>query len=214
MNILIVGCGRVGSNIVRILEELGHEVSVIDEDPQNIERLNEFTGYNFSGMAVIGVPIDIDVLKSAGIENCDAVAAVTPNDNINIMVGQVAEKIFNVTRVITRVTDPARKIVFAERFGMHAICSTNLTVHAMITGLLENDLPEGHTITLGSSTASFITTPVTTAQIGKNLSHISPPREGCMLYGVMRANSTVELAFNLNPVLHSGDSIIFTEISD
>lgn len=214
MNILIVGCGRVGSNIVRILESLGHEVSVIDENAENIDRLNEFSNYTFGGMAVIGVAIDIDVLRSAGIENCDAVAAVTPDDNINVMVGQVAQKIFNVPRVVTRVTDPSRKIVFSERFGMQTVCSTNLSVHAMISSLLEDNSPEGRTLTFGSSTANFLTLPVEAALYGKTLDHVSPPREGCMLYGVLRANNTVELACTTNLILHSGDKIIFTEISD
>lgn len=213
MNILIVGCGRVGSNIVRMLEKLGHEVSVVDENSDNIDKLNDFTNYTFNGMAVIGVPIDVDVLRSAGIENCDAVAAVTPDDNINIMVGQVAKTVFKVPRVITRVTDPSRKEVFTERFGMAAICSTNLTAHAMVTGLLEDDDVADHTLTIGSSTANFINIPVKAEEYGKSISSAKPPREGCMLYGILRANNTLELAQH-EIIMHAGDKIIFTEITD
>ena len=73
MNILIVGCGRVGRRLVHVLERLGHDVSVLDEDAANLALLNELEP-PFSGMAVAGVPIDGDVLRSAGIEACDAVA--------------------------------------------------------------------------------------------------------------------------------------------
>lgn len=88
MNILIVGCGRVGRRLVHVLERLGHDVSVLDEDAANLALLNELEP-PFSGMAVAGVPIDGDVLRSAGIEACDAVAAVTKDDNINLMVAQI-----------------------------------------------------------------------------------------------------------------------------
>lgn len=213
MNILIVGCGRVGSNIVRMLEKLGHEVSVVDEQSANIDKLNDFTNYTFHGMAIIGVPIDVDVLKSAGIENCDAVAAVTPDDNVNIMVGQVAKAIFNVPRVITRVTDPSRKEVFSERFGMSAICSTNLTAHAMVTSLLEDETVANHTVTIGSSTATFINIAVKNEDYGKPLSSMKPPRNNSMLYGILRANNTVELATH-EIIMHAGDKIIYSEITD
>ena len=95
MNILIVGCGRVGRRLVHVLERLGHDVSVLDEDAANLALLNELEP-PFSGMAVAGVPIDGDVLRSAGIEACDAVAAVTKDDNINLMVAQIARELFGV----------------------------------------------------------------------------------------------------------------------
>ena len=116
MNILIVGCGRVGRRLVHVLERLGHDVSVLDEDAANLALLNELEP-PFSGMAVAGVPIDGDVLRSAGIEACDAVAAVTKDDNINLMVAQIARELFGVKHVIARVAEPSRKEVYTERFG-------------------------------------------------------------------------------------------------
>mgnify|MGYP000052387887 CR=1 FL=1 len=117
MNILIVGCGRVGRRLVHVLERLGHDVSVLDEDAANLALLNELEP-PFSGMAVAGVPIDGDVLRSAGIEACDAVAAVTKDDNINLMVAQIARELFGVKHVIARVAEPSRKEVYTERFGL------------------------------------------------------------------------------------------------
>ena len=112
MNILVVGCGRAGANIVRILEQMGHEVSVMDSSPDELQRLEGVDGYHFSGVAAVGIPIDIDDLRQAGIETCDAVAIATPDDSVNIMVAQIAKNIFHVPRVITRVTDPALKNFF------------------------------------------------------------------------------------------------------
>ena len=125
MNILIVGCGRVGRRLVHVLERLGHDVSVLDEDAANLALLNELEP-PFSGMAVAGVPIDGDVLRSAGIEACDAVAAVTKDDNINLMVAQIARELFGVKHVIARVAEPSRKEVYTERFGLRIVCGTCL----------------------------------------------------------------------------------------
>lgn len=214
MNILVVGCGRVGCSLVLLLEKLGHAVSVVDELSQNIDKLHEMTDDHIGGMTVIGVPIDIDVLRSAGIESCDAIAAVTPDDNINIMVGQVAETIFHVPRIITRVTDPSRKEVFSQRFGMRAICSTNLTVHAMLAGLLSDDAPDNHSITIGSSSANFLSFPIPKAYVGRMLSTLKAPQENLYLYGILRANNTMELAGKEDLMIRSDDAVIYSELAD
>ena len=130
MNILIVGCGRVGRRLVHVLERLGHDVSVLDEDAANLALLNELEP-PFSGMAVAGVPIDGDVLRSAGIEACDAVAAVTKDDNINLMVAQIARELFGVKHVIARVAEPSRKEVYTERFGLAGAYITKATAQLM-----------------------------------------------------------------------------------
>ena len=123
MNILIVGCGRVGRRLVHVLERLGHDVSVLDEDAANLALLNELEP-PFSGMAVAGVPIDGDVLRSAGIEACDAVAAVTKDDNINLMVAQIARELFGVKHVIARV---------AELAGAHGVSMTEISLSWLLT---------------------------------------------------------------------------------
>lgn len=137
MNILVVGCGRVGANLVRQLDEAGHDVSVLDDEVDSLKRLSEFDDYSFTGVAVIGVPIDVDVLRQAGVETCDAVAAVTDNDNINIMVSQIARDIFHVKQVVTRVADPTRNRTFSEQFDLNTVCPTDLTVQATLTKLTQ-----------------------------------------------------------------------------
>ena len=141
MNVLIVGCQRVGQHLVSLLEKLGHDVSVLDSNPANIEALSTMHP-PFTGMAVAGVPIDVDVLRSAGIESCDAVAAVTRDDTTNLMVSQIARDIFHVSKVITRLADPATKNIYATHFGMRTVCSTNLTANALLSRLLEDDADE------------------------------------------------------------------------
>lgn len=123
MYIIIAGCRKVGSNLANSLSQGKHEVVVVDSDPDNFDLL----GTGFNGLTVTGMPIDEDVLRSAGIEKADALAAVTNDDNMNVMISEVAINIFHVPRVITRVYDPEREIVF-NKMGITTICPTTLAV--------------------------------------------------------------------------------------
>lgn len=211
MNILIVGCGRVGSHLVRTLEDLGHDVSVLEGDEKNVDRLLSMENHEFGGMVQIGSPIDEDMLRQAGIENCDAVAAVCPEDNINLMVCQIASEIFHVPRVLARVADPVRKKIFAERFGMHIICSTNLTVEAILRGVLTGS--EGRHLSMGSSSIDFTATEPAPALLGQPLSQVEIPT-GQGILGILRANGSVELNTVPSPLIHAGDRIIYSSMAD
>lgn len=211
MNILIVGCGRVGRHLVHILEELGHDVSVLAQTQEELELLSSDGNYSFNGVCQVGVAIDIDVLRQAGAENCDAVAAVCAEDNINIMVAEIAGELFHVPRVLARIADPIRKEVFSQRFGMRSVCPTNLTVEALLHGLLEER--QSLRLTIGSTTAAFLLVEPQHRQIGRPLSEVTAP-EGQLLFGILRANNTVELNIGQSPVLRSGDQIIFSCVAD
>ncbi|MEE0212204.1 MAG: TrkA family potassium uptake protein [Negativibacillus sp.] len=131
MNILIIGCGKVGSRLADVLCQLGHDVAIIAQKRESFDLLSD----DFSGFTIQGVPIDLDILRQAGIEGCDAIAAVTEDDNTNIMVCQIAREIFNVPRIVARIFDPLREDIFS-RFDIQSVCPTNITVssvYAMLT---------------------------------------------------------------------------------
>ena len=88
MNVLVVGCGKVGSRLARLLAQRGHNVSVIDREEDMFSQLGE----DFDGVTVTGMPMDMDVLRNAGVEWCDAVAVVTPDDNLNITISQIVNR--------------------------------------------------------------------------------------------------------------------------
>lgn len=211
MNILIVGCGRVGAHLARVLEEEGHDVSILAEHEEDMELLLTLENYSFEGYSQVGSPIDVDMLRTAGIENCEAVVAVCPQDNINIMVAQIAERLFHVPRVLARIGDPSRKRMFAERMSMRAVCPTNLTAEALLHGLLDED--RTMRVTIGSSTMAFLLADPLPEQINHPLSYVKAPA-GHSLYGVLRANGTVELNIMPGPLLHTGDKIIYSCIAD
>lgn len=121
MYVIIVGCGRVGSELAAILQSEGHNVVVIDKNPKSFQRL----GATFNGITINGNGYDAEILKEAGIERADAFCAVTNGDNTNIMSAQVAKKIFKVSKVIARVYDPKRADIY-KRLGLDVISGTVL----------------------------------------------------------------------------------------
>lgn len=119
MNIVVVGCGRVGAHVATSLDLQGHDVCVVDMDPRAFRRLRT----DFRGQSVVGTGIDADVLLSAGIDAADAFFATTSGDNTNLMAAQVAKTVFQVPQVTARVYDPVRAQIFAE-VGITTICPT------------------------------------------------------------------------------------------
>jgi trk system potassium uptake protein TrkA len=119
VNVVVMGCGRVGARISILLDHGGHRVTVIDTDSRAFRRLPA----DFKGGTVIGTAIDEDVLRAAGIESADAFVAVTNGDNRNIMASQVARHVFNVPEVVCRIYDPVREDAY-RRLGLTTVCPT------------------------------------------------------------------------------------------
>src|ERR671915_972397 len=111
MFVLIVGCGRVGSTVAKRVLAAGHEVSVLDEDPEavaQLERGEDRTWEEMGGSFTVGTALEIDALLEAGIERAEAFVASTDGDNTNLVIAQIAQTRFNVPTVVVRVLDPAR----------------------------------------------------------------------------------------------------------
>ena len=128
--ILIVGCGRTGSAVARRMLAAGHEVSVLDDDPLSHDRLDadqETTWEDAGGRFTIGKAIERDALVEAGIEQADVFLASTNGDNTNLTISQVAQKMFEVPRVIARVMDPARAEWY-ESQGLETVCPTRYAI--------------------------------------------------------------------------------------
>lgn len=155
MRVIVVGCGRVGAHLAGFLVERGNQVTVVDRNPKAFRLLGgEFAdGVDGGGTGasrathtpggircVLGVGIDEDVLRAAGIEETDAFAAVTDNDYANIMASLMAKEIFRVPRVIARITDPQRERIFHE-MGIETTCPTMLGARSIVEQL--GSPPEG-----------------------------------------------------------------------
>ena len=121
MKIVIMGCGRVGAQIARLLEQEGHEITVLDTDAYSFRRLPP----DFKGTALLGNGMDEEILRRAGIEEADVFVAMTQGDNRNVMAAQIAKHIFNVPRVISRIYDPLRQEMY-DTLGIEAFSPTTI----------------------------------------------------------------------------------------
>ncbi|NJD03230.1 MAG: TrkA family potassium uptake protein [Ruminiclostridium sp.] len=129
MNIIIVGCGRVGSRLAIQLSGEGNNVTVIDRNPLSFDKLEGASDVKM----VIGTGIDEEVLSNAGIASADAVISVTKGDNTNIMVGQIAKFLFKVPKVVVRIVDPKSKSFYEQEIGLTCFCPTETSSHHYIS---------------------------------------------------------------------------------
>jgi len=120
MKIIVVGCGRVGSDLAVRLFNRGHEVSVID----NVSAAFNSLGADFQGRFIEGEALSQDVLFRAGIERADALVAATNSDALNAVVGHVAQTLYNVPRVAARNYDPHCRLMM-ETFNLQVVSSTS-----------------------------------------------------------------------------------------
>jgi trk system potassium uptake protein TrkA len=127
MNAVVVGCGRVGSQLATMLSVEGHNVTVIDRDDSAFKRL----GSTFNGVTVKGLGFDEEVLIEAGISTADVFAAVTDLDNTNLMAAEVARKIFGVPHVVARLYNPARERTY-QQLDMDYVCGTTLVAESLL----------------------------------------------------------------------------------
>jgi trk system potassium uptake protein len=121
MRYVIVGCGRVGSALAKLLDSDGHEVIVVDENAAAFKRL----GPKFRGHEVVGTGIDYDVLKRAGTASADGFVAVTNGDNRNIMAALIAQRMFKIKKIVARIYDPPRGQMYRE-LGVQTVCPTTV----------------------------------------------------------------------------------------
>ncbi len=131
MHVVVVGCGRVGSQLAALASAEGHSVGIIDKRESAFVRLPP----DFAGRSVTGFGFDRDRLVEAGIEEADAVAAVTSGDNSNIVVARIARETFGIERVVARIYDPGRAAIYA-RLGIPTVATVAWTTDQALRKLL------------------------------------------------------------------------------
>jgi trk system potassium uptake protein len=137
VHVVVMGCGRVGSAVARRLEQVGHSVAVIDQDPEAFRRL----GPDFAGRQVTGLGFDRQTLLDAGIDSAGAFAAVSSGDNSNIISARVARETFGVQHVVARIYDSKRAEVY-ERMGVPSVATVPWTVNRLLRELLSEKVSE------------------------------------------------------------------------
>jgi trk system potassium uptake protein len=136
MKVIIVGCGRVGSSVALQLDREGWDVVAIDEKEEALSRL----GNHWNGGFIVGHGMDVDVLREAGIEEADAMIVATNGDNTNLVIGQVAQKRFDIQCVVVRVLDPARAD-FYESLGLRIVSPTKTAIEVLTDAVRACEVP-------------------------------------------------------------------------
>lgn len=131
MNVLIMGCGRLGARIAATLDQGGHKVTVLDTQSSAFRRLPEA----FTGIKELGNGMDGPALERAGVTTMDAFMAVTQGDNRNFFASMMAKEVYHVPRVLCRIYDPVRERIFHD-LGLETFSPTSLGAQIMVDMLL------------------------------------------------------------------------------
>ncbi|MFH1199025.1 MAG: TrkA family potassium uptake protein [Candidatus Omnitrophota bacterium] len=169
MYVIIVGCGRVGSELSKLLSNEGHNVVVIDKERKAFDRL----GGTFNGLTMVGNGFDLELLKQVGIEKSDAFCAVTNGDNTNLISAQVAKKIFKVPKVLARVYDPQRAHIYAA-LGLDILSGTVLFASMLRDKIIESRFSS---YLIETKELGVIEVDVEKDLIGKTIQEVNMPGE-------------------------------------
>lgn len=169
MYIVIIGCGRVGAELSRILSLEGHNVVIIDRKEDAFAKL----GGAFNGVTIKGSGVAPKTLQDAGIEKADVFCALTNSDNINIMASQVAKGIFKVPRVIARIYDPSRAEIY-KTLGLDILSETVLFA-SMIRDKIVDPLLSSYLIE--TEELGVLEFPTAERLVGKKVEEVNIPGE-------------------------------------
>lgn len=169
MHVIVVGCGRVGSELAGALEKAGNTVSIIDKNASAFRRLPA----SFTGKRIVGFGFDRDDLAAAGIEEAAAVAAVTSGDNSNILAARIARENFGIERVVARIYDPRRALIY-QRLGIPTVATVSWTTDQVLRRLVPSD-QQAHDWVDPSGKVCLVEYGIPTAWCGKKLSEINEP---------------------------------------
>jgi len=197
MKMIIIGCGRIGSDLAQNLSRQGHTITVVDHDPAAFERL----GPAFKGRTVAGVEFDRDVLLQAGIERADGLAAVTASDEINIVAARLASQVFRVPRVIARLYDP-RKAEIYRRLGLQTISPVAWSTHRIAELLCYSQLET--VISLGGGGVDIVETEVPPLLVGHTVKELTVAGE-IVVVAITRGDNT--FLPTLGAVFQEGDRV-------
>ncbi len=203
MKVIVMGCGRIGSQVSQLLSEQGHEVTIIDHDANSEGRL----GSNFKGSIIKGLGFDRSILLQAGIEQAEAFVAASQSDNANIVAARIARNIFHVPRVVARLYDPRRAEIY-QRLGLTTISSTNWGAERIFQVLTHADIDVWNTF--GSGEVALVHVELPPQLAGRNVMQLNVPGE-IMVVSITRNDHAFVPATGTE--FHEGDLVHLVVLS-
>ena len=168
MHIVVVGCGRVGSELAGALELDSHTVSVIDKNARAFRRLPD----TFKGTTVLGFGFDRDHLAEAGIDDAGAFASVTNGDNSNILCARIARESYGIERVVARIYDPRRALIY-QRLGIPTVATVSWTTDQVLRRLVPDETHHDWIDATGK--IGLVERAIPPAAVGKKLAVLNQP---------------------------------------
>jgi trk system potassium uptake protein TrkA len=181
MKVIVMGYGRIGSQVSKLLMDQQHEVTIIDHDANADARL----GPDFKGHLIRGLGFDRNVLLQAGIEQAEAFVAASTSDNANIVAARIAHNIFHVPRVVARLYDPLRAEIY-QRLGLTTVSSTNWGAERIFQELTHTEMDVWQTF--GHSEVSLIHLEPPPQLYGRTVNQLNVPGE-IMVVSIVRNES-------------------------
>jgi trk system potassium uptake protein TrkA len=203
MKVIVMGCGRIGSQVSRLLSDQGHEVTVIDHDANSEGRL----GPNFKGNIIKGLGFDRNILMQAGIEQAEAFVAASQSDNANIVAARIARNFFHVPRVVARLYDPRRAEIY-QRLGLTTISSTNWGAERIFQVLTHSNIDVWNTF--GSGEVALVHVELSPQLTRRNVMQLNVPGE-IMVVSITRNDHAFVPASGTE--FHEGDLVHLVVLS-
>ena len=201
-NVIVVGCGRVGSQLANMLSDNGSNVCVIDRNADAFANLSR----NFNGSTIQGVGFDEDVLIKAGVEECDVLAAVTQSDNANLMCAEVANHLFGVPHVISRLYNPDHERAYMQ-LGIDYVCGTSLVAEDVFSKIVSGH--GSHIDTFGEFEVLRFTLDLSSRDNARTIrvSELERDHE-VRIIAFERADGSASSIPTVDSLLYAGDSIL------
>ena len=204
MHVVVVGCGRVGSELAGTLEKDGHSVAVLDKNASAFRRLPP----GFGGTTVVGFGFDRDHLLEAGVDRAGALAAVTNGDNSNILTARIARENFGIEHVVARIYDPRRALIY-QRLGIATVATVSWATDQVLRRLLPGEIKADWSDPSGK--ICVVERGLPAAWAGKKLAGLNEPGR-FWLTAVTRLGSARIVTADI--VGQEGDTVTFTASTD
>ncbi|HTL86786.1 MAG TPA: TrkA family potassium uptake protein [Acidimicrobiia bacterium] len=204
MHVVVIGCGRVGTELAGALELAGHTVAIVDKNPRAFRRLPA----TFQGSTVVGFGFDREHLAQAGIERAGAFASVTNGDNSNILCARIARETYGIEKVVARIYDPRRALIY-QRLGIPTVATVAWTTDQVLRRLLPAETR--HDWVDATGTIGLVERPIAVKAIGRKLSKLNVPGR-FWLTGVTRFGKAQIVTHDL--VGQEGDVLVFVSQLD
>jgi trk system potassium uptake protein TrkA len=204
VHVVVIGCGRVGTELAGALEQGGHAVAVVDKNGRAFRRLPR----NFQGKRVVGFGFDRDHLAEAGIEEAGAFASVTNGDNSNILCARIARETYGIERVVARIYDPRRALIY-QRLGIPTVATVAWTTDQVLRRLLPAETRHDWVDATGK--VGLVERQIPAKAVGRKLSKLNVPGR-FWLTAVTRFGKAQIVTSDL--VGQEGDVLVFVSSMD